>query len=241
VLDAPAAAITVDGDPSDWSSIAGLDLTLEVIAAEEGEPIEPKDATVRVAHDDENIYVLLEVQDDYNLDLAEPKLSAAAAVMWNIEQSAGAHMGAEDPAGAPSTGTVDIWHWELECASGEQTGGAVHDPADGDPGNDGTCNNDDEWSTSPFERGDDNGAGAENSLLGVWSHTNATPDAEGTWIFELSRPLQTGDEQDAQFAVGAAARLALAYWDPDNTPEGWAGDEHVQSSNQGWIEVALAG
>jgi hypothetical protein len=229
----------VDGDSSDWSGVTGLDLSLNVIVAEKGEPIEPKNATVRVAHDDENVYVLLEVQDDYNWDPENANLSAAAAVMWNIE--GGPHMGSEDPAGAPGVGMgVDIWHWELECASGEETGGAVSGPADGDPGNDGTCNNDDEWAKSAVEREDDNGSGAENSLLGVWSHTNPTADAEGTWVFEASRPLQTGDEGDAQLSVGSPAQLAVAYWDPDNTPEGWKGDEHVQSANEGWIEVTLA-
>jgi hypothetical protein len=241
VVEAPAAAITVDGDASDWESVTGLDLSLEPIEAEESE-LEPKQATVKAARDDEFVYVLLQVEDDYNWDPENANLSGAAAIMWLIEPEAGAHMGAEDPSGGPSAGMVDIWHWETECAAGEETGGSVSEPGEGnDPGNDDGCNFDDEWALSAAEREDDNGAGAENSLLGVWAHTNPAADAEGTWIFEARRPLQTGDEQDAQLAAGDSVRMALAYWDPDTTPEGWEGDQHAQSANQGWIEVTLAG
>ena len=236
-VEANVEAITVDGDASDWDGTSALNVTLEAI---EEEDVEPKDATVRVVHDGEYLYVLFEVEDDYNRDPDDAHLSGAAAVMWSLEPAAGAHMGSEDPSGEPSAGTVDIWHWELECASGEETGGEVSAPGEGeDPGNDEGCNFDDEWSTSPEEREDDNGEGAENSLLGVWSHTDPTEDAEGSWIFEMRRPLETGDDQDAQFTVGEAARMALAYWDADSGPAGWEEDGQVQSANQGWIEVNL--
>jgi hypothetical protein len=237
-LEAPSAAITVDGDPADWDGIAGLDLTLEAIA---GEDVGPLAATIQVAHDDEFVYVLFSVEDDYNWNPEDAHLSGASAVMWRIETEAAPHMGAEEPDRETSLGMVDIWHWELECAAGAENGGAVADAGDGDLGNDSGCNFDDEWSTVPAEREDDNTATGENSLLGVWSHTNPTDDGEGMWIFEISRPLQTGDEQDGQMEVGgASAGLALAYWDPDLGPEGWEDDTHVQSANQGWIEVTLA-
>lgn len=153
--------------------------------------------------------------------------------MWNVDPSAGPHMGAVDASGAPAVGLVDIWHWELECARGEEHGGAVHGLGDGDPGNDSVCNLDDEWSTGAFEREDDNGSAAENSLLGVWTHTKPNADAAGTWFFEMRRPLLTGDEQDAQFEIGQIAQVALAYWDPDNSPDGWGAAKHAQSSNGG--------
>jgi len=237
-IEAPSATITVDGDTSDWAEIAGLDVALEAI---EGEDIESKDATVKVAHDDEFIYFLLEVTDDYNWSADDAHLSGAAAVLWAIDEAAGPHMGAEEPDRETSLGVVDIWHWELECSAGTQSGGSVSDPGEGEgPGDDGACNMDDEWSTTPDEREDDLASGAENSLLGVWSHTSPTDDSEGTWAFEVSRPLVTGDEQDAELAAGETALLALAYWDPDNSPEGWGDDQHVVSANQGWIEVTLA-
>lgn len=96
-------------------------------------------------------------------------------------------------------GLVDIWHWELDCGPGEVAGGG------GIPGgNDPNCNLDDEYATTPEEREDDETAQAENSLVGVWEHTERSQGAgaDGLWIFELSRPLQTGDPQDAQFVSG---------------------------------------
>jgi hypothetical protein len=51
--------------------------------------------------------------------------------------------------------------------------------------------------------------------------------------------LETGDSQDGQLTVDETALMALAYWDPDNSVEGWDDDQHVQSSNEGWIEVLI--
>ncbi|RMH77899.1 MAG: hypothetical protein D6683_08240 [Actinomyces sp.] len=236
-IEAPSAAITVDGDAADWADITGLDLTLEPISDEDASP---HDAVLKVAHDDENVYVLLQVDDDFNYNPENGHKSGAAAVEWAIESGAGEHMGAEDEDRDTSLGMVDIWHWELECAAGTEAGGAVNDAGNGDPGNDAGCNLDDEWATVPENREDDNGDGAENSILGVYSHSAAQEDADGTWTFEFSRPLQTGDSQDAQFTVGQDAKMAVAYWDPDETPEGWEDDLHVQSANQGWIVVEFA-
>jgi hypothetical protein len=237
-LAAPAAAITVDGDGSDWADIAGSDVMLEPI---EGKDFEPKAATVKVAHDGEFLYVLYTVEDDYDYTEGDPHLSGSPSVMWAIESGAGPHMGTEAEDGeGPSLGMVDIWHWELECGPGENQGGAVAGPGDGkDPGNDSGCNFDDEWATDPETREDDNGAGAENSLLGVFHHTSESNGDAGVWTFEMRRTLQTGDVQDAQFTVGGTGLLALAYWDADNSPEGWDDADHVQSSHDGWIEVAL--
>jgi len=237
-VEAPAVSISVDGDVSDWDGVAGLDVTLEPIV---GEDVDPLPANVKAAHDDEFLYVLFSVEDDFNWDAADAHMSGAAAVMWAIENGAGPHMGVEDEDGeGPSLGMVDIWHWELECALGENQGGAVAGPGEGhDAGNDSGCNFDDEWSTDPETREDDNSASGENSLLGVFNHTNATDDGAGTWYFEMRRPLDTGDSQDAQFAAGSSALLALAYWDPDSGPDGWEDDLHLQSSNQGWIQVLL--
>jgi hypothetical protein len=242
-IDATSASITVDGDASEWDAVPGLDVTLESI---QGVDVESKAATVKVAHDGENVYVLLTVEDDYNWNADDPHLSASLAVMWSVDTGAGPHMGTDDDAGeGPSLGMVDIWHWELECGLGEEQGGRVSGPGEGFPGNDDACNFDDEFATDPETRFDDGdtegpaGSGSENSLLGVFSHTDPTEDASGTWIFEMSRPLETGDSQDGQLTVGETALLALAYWDPDNSVEGWDDDQHVQSSNGGWIEVLI--
>jgi hypothetical protein len=237
-LDAPVAAITVDGDASDWGEVAGLALTLEPIVAEADGPIDNRNVTIKMAHDGDNIYALFTVEDDYDWNADDPHLSASPALMFPVD-TGGPHMGADDEEGENTTGMVDIWHWELECAAGVESGG-VNPAGDGkDPGNDSVCNYDDEWATDAETREDDNGAGAENSLLGVWTHSNPVADAPGVWYFEMSRPLQTGDEQDAQFAVGESTLLALAYWDADFGPDGWDDATHVQSSNQGWIQINL--
>jgi hypothetical protein len=252
-VDAAQATITVDGHDSDWDSIEGATIPLKQIDLDELDPIQvqdleidfgelpPVDATLKVATDEENVYVLLEVPDgfDYNPDPAMHNFSASIAVMFRIDDSAPAHMGVEEKDLDASLGVVDIWHWELDCGPGEMSGGGT------EGGDDPECNFDDEYAPNPEDREDDGGGDTpnnptgENSLSGVWTHTAAEAGGEGTWIFEMSRPLQTGDTQDVQFASGENAYLALAYFDPSETPEGWTDAGHLQSADIGWLEVAL--
>src|SRR3990172_9223822 len=152
VVDAASATITVDGDDSDWDSIEGATIPLKQIDVDEWDPVQvqdleidigplpPVDATLKVAADDENIYVLMEVPDgfDYNPDPLMHNFSAAIAVMFRIDEAATAHMGVEEPDLGASLGFVDIWHWELDCGPGEMAGG-------GDTGDDPECNLDDEY------------------------------------------------------------------------------------------------
>ncbi len=248
-LDAAEATITVDGDTADWAAITGLTVNLkqfEIPAGvdwDEPGPVDPVDVSLKVAADDNNIYMLVEVPDDYDLNLEDHNFSAALAVMFPIESAAGPHMGAGDEDYETGLGMVDIWHWELDCEPDVTSGGGV--PGDGD---DPDCNFDDEFATDPEEREDDGGgdtanAAAENSLAGVWEHTNRAGGngAAGTWIFEMSRPLQTGDPEDAQFVAGGTAKVALAYWDADEGLEGWTDTGHVTSADEGWIVVNLPG
>lgn len=236
-LDAPQAVIVVDGDAADWADVDGLDMTLFPIT---DEGFDTKEATLKVAHDDEFVYVLFQVDDDYNWNAEDPHLSGSSAIQWAIDPGAGEGMGATDADRETSLGLVDIWHWELECAAGEQSGGAVSGPGEGkDPGNDAACNFDDEYASHTEAREDDNSEGAENSLLGVWTHTADVAEQDGTWTFEMRRPLNTGDVQDIQFEAGSNARVAVAYWDADTGPEGWEDEFHVMSANQGWITINL--
>lgn len=234
-LDAPMATIAVDGDAADWAGIDGLDMTLYPIS---DESFDTKDSTLKVAYDDNYVYALVTVDDDYNWNAEDAHLSSALAVQWAIDPGAGEAMGATDEDRETSLGMVDIWHWELDCAAGTDNGGAVSGPGEGkDPGNDSACNFDDEYASATEDREDDGGAGAENSLFGVWTHSELTADADGTWVFEMQRPLNTGDAQDVQFAAGSSAQVATAYWDSDGGPDGWEDEDHVQSANQGWITV----
>jgi hypothetical protein len=253
-FDAATAAITVDGDDADWSAVEGVTVPLKQIDIDELDPAQwaeldldpgelpPVDATLKVATDDENIYVLFEVPDgfDYNPDPEQHNFSASIAVMFRIDDAATAHMGVEEEDIKTSLGMVDIWHWELDCGPGVMSGAG-----DAGSGDDPDCNFDDEYAPTPEDREDDGGGDTpnnptgENSLAGVWKHTASAPGADGTWIFEMSRPLDTGDTQDAQFASGGTASIALAYFDPSETPEGWTDAGHLQSADKGWIEVAL--
>jgi len=237
-IDAPGGvSITVDGDVADWADITGLDLTLTPIT---GEPAEPRDATIKVAHDDTTAFLLLQVQDDLNWNPNNAKKSGAAGIQWQIDPNAPEHMGAEDDQRDISIGMVDIWHWELECATGIVSGGSVSDAGSGDPGNDAACNFDDEYANSVTDREDDNTASGENSLTGVWTHTASAENEAGTWNFEMSRPMNTGDATDAQFTAGDSTLMAAAYWDPDRPDggtEGWDDDYHVVSAYEGWIQV----
>ncbi|NOX31845.1 MAG: hypothetical protein GXP35_17640 [Actinobacteria bacterium] len=231
--------ITIDGDAADWADVPVLDLTLDAIV---DVTAESKDASVKVAHDGENVMVLIQVEDDYNWDPDDAHLSAALGVQWAIDQSAGDAMGATEDDQETSLGMVDIWHWELECEAGVVAGGSTSGPGEGnDAGNDEACNFDDEWSTDTETREDDNGEGAENSLAGAWSHSEPVADADGTWTFEMSRPFDTGDSTDTTFVIGSSNQMAVAYWDSDVSPEGWEDEDHVQSTGIGWIVVNLVG
>src|SRR3972149_545917 len=138
-VDAATATITVDGDDSDWDSIEGSTIPLKQIDVDELDPVQvqdmeidigplpPVDATLKVATDEENIYVLFEVPDafDYNADPAQHNFSASIAVMYRIDEAAPAHMGVEERDLEASLGVVDIWHWERDCGPGGMRGGGV--------------------------------------------------------------------------------------------------------------------
>lgn len=248
---AATATIVVDGSAADWSSIQGATVSIEQIRldnldpAEAAEldfgPLDPINVTFKVATDQNNIYVLFEVPGGFNYDAADHNKSASVTVMFRIDQPAEPHMGADEPDIDNGLGMVDMWHWELDCGPGLESGGG--DIAGGD---DPACNLDDEYSTNPSDREDDGGgdvenADADNALTGVWTHTAQASGAgaAGSWVFEMSRPLQTGDPQDAQFASGGVAQVALAYFDPTEGPDGWTDAGHLQSAYHGWIAVTL--
>jgi len=251
-LNASDATITVDGDSSEWAAINGLTVPMKQFEIPPGSDwdtpgvVDPIDATLKVATDDTNIYVLFEVPDDYDFDGPVPpnnhKVSAALAVQFLIDPAAGPHMGSGHSDFEAGLGMVDLWHWELDCIASAMSGGG---PAGS--GNDPDCNMDDEYSTDPETREDDGGgdpnAAAENSLAGSWSHSGSAGgiDTAGTWTFEMSRPLQTGDPEDAAFAAGGTAKVALAYWDADEGATGWTDLGHVTSADGGWINVHLPG
>ncbi|MBI4202925.1 MAG: c-type cytochrome [Chloroflexi bacterium] len=239
-LQAAWATISVDGDASDWAAIPGTKLTLTQIKPIPGVKmgkLDPVVVTLKIAADSQKLYLLMEVSDDYKWVSGDPYMSGKMAVMFRIDDPAASHMGTTEEEQKKSLGLVDIWHWSLDCGARELSGGGGVKG-----GKDAKCALDDEWATTPSERKDDNTAQAENSLSGVWEHTGRTggPGSPGIWVFELSRPLVTGDPQDAQFVLGGKAYLALAYWDPDENRDGWTEAGHLQSSSlHDWIQVIL--
>ena len=250
-IDAADVPVTIDGDPSDWADVepttVGLvQLDLGLLPPEQADeiefgPIDPIEVQFRVANDADNIYMLVEVPTAYDYVADDHNLSPAIAVQAKIVPEASTHMGSEEADLFVSTGMVDIWHWELDCGPGELSGSQ---PIEDKPAGDDACNMDDEFSTTPEMREDDGGGDdpndtAENSLVGSWSHSAAELGGDGTWVFEMARPLSTGDAQDANWEPGGAAELVLAWWDPNETAEGWTDAGHLTNAYDGWITVNL--
>lgn len=248
-ITASAVPITIDGDTADWADVPATAVMLEQLdlsllppeQAEEIEfgPIDPIEVQLRVANDADNIYLLVEVPTAFDYVADDHNLSPAIAVQSPIVPEASTHMGSDASDLFTSTGMVDIWHWELDCGPGELSGG--QGVAGGD---DEACNMDDEYSTTPEMREDDGGGDepndtAENSLVGSWSHSAAELGGDGMWAFEMSRPLSTGDTQDANWQAGGVAELVLAWWDPNETSEGWTDAGHLTNAYDGWITVTL--
>jgi hypothetical protein len=253
-IDAASAAITIDGDASDWADVEGtavnlVQLDLSLLPPEQADeiefgPIDDIEVMFKVANDADNIYMLVEVPTAYDYVADDHKLSPAIAVQAKIVPEASTHMGSEEADLFISTGMVDIWHWELDCGPGELSGGGASAEGSVAGGDDEACNMDDEYSTTPEMREDDGGGdepneAAENSLLGSWSHSAADIGGDGTWVFEMARPLSTGDPQDAAWEAGGMAELVLAWWDPNETGEGWSDAGHLTNAYDGWITVNL--
>lgn len=221
--------IVIDGLIGDWEDIPGTTVTLI-------RPLSTSDRIVdglvlKLAYDDANIYMLALINDDFDYNVTDHSLSAALAVLWQIDPAATPNMG--------GGGYVDIWHWELDCGPHTING---FNPFSG---NDPPCNFDDEYAWSVPNRFDDAEA---NELYGSWSHTNmSAPGAPGWWIFEMRRSLKTSDTlgQDRQFNVNETVGLAVAYWDADETPAGWNPWGHYSTCTDpatlqfSWINVTL--
>jgi hypothetical protein len=123
---AAKTAITVDGSDADWASVQGATIPLKQIDVSKLDPaqvadleidigkLSPTSATLKVAADEKNIYVLVEVEDgfDYNADPTKHNFSPSLGVMFRIDSAAPPTMGVkvED---RDRLGVVYIWHWSL--------------------------------------------------------------------------------------------------------------------------------
>ena len=117
-------------------------------------------------------------------------------------------------------------------------------------GNDHTSNTDDEFSVHPCLRGDDGATlphlssftlpnqTYRNHIRFAWSHSAIKSrmypfgerGEEGTYVYEYSRPLLTGENTDVQFAVGTKAYFSFALWIPSALgEEEWEDGNHFVS------------
>ena len=115
-------------------------------------------------------------------------------------------------------------------------------------GNDHTSNTDDEYSVHPCLRDDDGsrkahlspyrnqGTNYRNQLKYAWSHTAIdsyqypfSTQAQGTngwYTYELSRPLDSLENTDANFTTSQTLEFAFAFWTPKSINEGWEDSNH---------------
>ena len=104
---------------------------------------------------------------------------------------------------------VDVGgHWELKT-----TKMGIAYGVNGGTGDDVLANKDDEYAVGPYCRFDDDDAKAANEWEGAWLYSNSSLGDEGSYIFEMSRSLQTAStETDAQLEAGKATDFGFAFW-----------------------------
>ena len=115
-------------------------------------------------------------------------------------------------------------------------------------GNDHTSNTDDEYSVHPCLRDDDGsrkvhlnpyriqGTNYRNQLKYSWSHTaidsyqypfsTLAQGADGWYTYEMSRPLVSLENTDANFTTSQTLEFAFAFWIPKSINEGWQDSNH---------------
>jgi hypothetical protein len=241
----------LDGNLKDWSKVQGIETDLYNIFSVE---YYGGAATYKCLYDNSHIYFALSIPGPYRFDSADNHKCASVSTMFKVGKLATfVDMGGCQDAlfeGACSSGVppqcdeyrVDIGaHWEL---SGTEQGTLYAMDSTLVSGNDPVANLDDEYAVSPYCRFDDGGEGAGNEWSGAWAHTNSSEiGAEGDYLFELSRLLQTKtNATDLQvLSPGDTYSFGIAYWDPFETEAtGWSDADHFLTgcANQ-WIDLVL--
>ena len=225
---------TLDGDLSDWANVTGIDIQLTNIT---GSVYEPGNLTAKCLYDSTNFYLAMEVPGAYLYDATTDELCAAIGMMMKIGQEATfVNMGGCPDAangcinGVPDTCNsylVDIGaHWQLP--STQQ--GVVYTISD-------------ESAVHAYCRTDDENIGGGNEWSGAWVHSNNSTTVEdgAYYVFELSRPLKTGSATtDSQLAAGDTYEFGLAFWDPNQTVDGWSDNGHyVTGCAEQWMNLVL--
>ena len=168
--------------------------------------------------------------------------------VWHMETSSpGCLPGVTYPLRVPNVfpagGSYESPEYEPEGLGRWQT--AVERLSSGD---DHTSNTDDEYSVHPCLRGDDGsgrvhlsryrkqGTKYRNQLRYAWSHTAIdsyrypfSTQAQGTdgwYTYELSRPLKSPENTDANFTTSQTLGFSFAFWIPKSINEGWRDSNH---------------
>ena len=237
---------TIDANDSDWAGVEVFESPLT--GALTSEAYTAGNMKIQCAYDDTNIYFFYQFPGKYMFDSSDNHKCAAVATMFQMGEKATLfNMGGCPLSEAVNCDTapegcvpyvVDIAaHWELK----DTERAVMYGPNDG-TGDDPIANKDDEFAVGPWCRDDDLGENPGNEWSGAWDFLeDATDGAEGYYVFELSRPLTTpSPETDVQLKAGTEVNFGIAFWNPDETQNGWSNAGHVVTAcSPGWDWIGL--
>ena len=221
----------LDGDSEDWSNVETFEVPITGAMTSQPYPRGNGSAKIQCVHDAERVYFLFEVPGLYRFSTEDNHKCASISTMFKMGELATLlNMGGCPMAGDCTTVPegcdpykVDLGgHWELKTTEMIKAYGINEGT-----GNDLVANKDDEYAVGPYCRFDDDDDKAANEWEGAWLHSSpiaieraATAtgaddedEDEGSYIFEMSRSLQTAStETDAQLEAGKAIDFGFAFW-----------------------------
>jgi len=218
-------APSLNGNPEAWPDFEVVDAPLTGSHSFQPYPQGNGNVKIQCVHDDNRIYFRFEVPGRFRFSKEHDKQCAAVSTMFKMGELATlVDMGGCPTAGDCTTAPegcdpykVDLGgHWELKTTEMGVTYGGNEGH-----GNDAVANKDDEYAVGALCRFDDDDDKASNEWEGLWLHTSSTKveravagaDDPGSYIFEMSRSLQTPSaETDAQLESGKAIDFGFAFW-----------------------------
>ncbi|XP_009411626.2 uncharacterized protein LOC103993326 [Musa acuminata AAA Group] len=260
--------ITVDGHADDWTDIEASEFALlPALDFDEDKAYGGGRMSVRAVHDGINVFFMLQVDGEYAYLKGENNRCPSVALMFQVGENATYQNmgGCSDLPGTCTANScrgheVDIMHFSIGNAiPGRLYGGNLMDNING-TGKDSFGHLVDTYAWNPHCRYLDgigpkaNTSNARNDWQGAWWHSSITfhsgmveedspygKDGEkGTYFFEFSRPLRTMDrfQQDVQFTIGQASKVAMAFWYP-TSGNPWSKSDHYSASCN-WLPLDIA-
>ncbi|KAG6504971.1 uncharacterized protein LOC121985688 [Zingiber officinale] len=260
--------ITVDGHADDWADIDGSEFPLlPALDFDEDKAYGGGQLVVKAVHDGINVFFMLQVNGEYAYSTGNSKQCPSVALMFQVGENA-TYQNMGGCADMPGTCTakscrgheVDIMHFSLGNAiPGRLYGGNLMDNLNG-TGKDSFGHLVDLYAWNPHCRNLDgigpsaNTSNAQNDWQGAWWHSSLNFHSglveedspygkggeKGTYFFEFSRPLRTMDhfQQDVQFTIGQASKVAVAFWYPTDG-KAWSKSDHFSASCN-WLPLDIA-